>query len=441
MNKILQKISTLYYSANNKLIKFVEKHKIKLNSTGVLLLFMGNIFLPSLAYADESSLVVEFEKDPLFSEANFLPGNEISRFVKVTNNTADAKDIIVEAINTSDPDELGDKLEIGIWESGLQVYGTSTLSDFFSEGSIFLSSLAGGETTTQYDFVISFETGADNSYQTKSLGFDVLIGFRGDEGIENIEEESPGGSGGGGGVGGNGPLVIPPGLSILNESETSTDTATTSATISWQTSYKSTSRVVYGTSPGVFDFGNPPDYGYSDSTSEFDTPANPMGVFNHAVELNGLTPGITYYYRSISHASPPTISREHSFTTLGGLALLDENIENKSHDNENIILIQITDENRDINDYPSINTETKKSSKNIEDSSGSLGEKVNTDIDEEVINNQEDKNKQPAGLIFGFLPKSWGIGILVLAILSMLFIALRRFFKTIVPDKSNHTKL
>lgn len=74
---------------------------------------------------------------------------------------------------------------------------------------------------------------------------------------------------------------------------------------------------MYGTTLGVFDFNSPPNYGYSFSTSESDTPANTNGVTLHTVVLTGLVPGTTYYYRTISHASPDTISYERSFTTSG----------------------------------------------------------------------------------------------------------------------------
>ena len=94
----------------------------------------------------------------------------------------------------------------------------------------------------------------------------------------------------------------------------------TTATIEWNTSFLSTSRVVYGTVSGIFDFSLPPNYGYDFSTDEFDTPANPSGVTFHSIIVTGLAPSTTYYFRTISHASPDTISKEVSFTTLGNLS-------------------------------------------------------------------------------------------------------------------------
>ena len=48
----------------------------------ITLFFAVAVFLPAVAHAQ---LVVVFEEDPLFDEANFLPGNEVIRTVEVTN--------------------------------------------------------------------------------------------------------------------------------------------------------------------------------------------------------------------------------------------------------------------------------------------------------------------------------------------------------------------
>ena len=96
-----------------------------------------------------------------------------------------------------------------------------------------------------------------------------------------------------------------------------TEVEETQATIEWTTSYLSTSRVIYDVVSGVFDFSNPPNYGYTFSTLEEDTPASLNGVTRHMVVITGLAPGTTYYFRTISHASPDTIGFESTFTTAG----------------------------------------------------------------------------------------------------------------------------
>ena len=262
---------------------------------------LAMLFVAFPVFAAVDDLIVEFENTPLFDEANFLPGDDITRSVGVTNNTEVAKDIVVEAINTSDPDGLGDVLIIEITE-GITILYTDTIAAFFAAGEIALSELAGLGTETEYDFTIGFEDGSENAYQGKSVGFDILIGFLGE--------------GGGGGGGGGG---LPPGLVIKDESVTVTDIEEFSVTIEWLTSHFSTSQVIYGTAVEDHtldlsdNIGSPPTYGYAHTTAEFDT--SPKVTF-HSVSVTGLTPGTTYFFRTVSHASPPTITREYTFATL-----------------------------------------------------------------------------------------------------------------------------
>jgi len=121
-------------------------------------------------------------------------------------------------------------------------------------------------------------------------------------------------------VGGGGGGGLPPGLTIRGESVRTTDIEETSVTIIWTTSYLSTSQVIYSVEgePHTLDLtdntGTPPKYGYAHTTPEYDTSPKVTG---HSVTITGLSPGTTYYYRCVSHASPPTITREYSFTTLG----------------------------------------------------------------------------------------------------------------------------
>lgn len=275
----------------------------------ILAVIAANMFFVWPAYADPDDLLAEFESDPLFGEANFLPGDDVTRFAKVTNNTSDTKKIAVEAINVSDPDGLGDVLNLKITEGPTELYN-DTLSQFFADGETFLSELAGGGTQTQYDFTVSFDELSGDSYQEKSLGFDILIGFQGEGGGINAAANGSGGGGGGGGSG------LAQGLVIKNEAAVEIDAA--SVTIEWLTSFFATSQVIYSAEgePHTLDLTDtsdtPPKYGYAHTTAELDT--SPRVTF-HSVTITGLTPGTTYFYRTVSHASPATISREFSFTT------------------------------------------------------------------------------------------------------------------------------
>src|SRR3989344_7933074 len=155
-------------------------------------------------------LVVQFETTPLFDEANFLPDDAVSRWVKVINNSGQIQRIATEAINKSDPDDFASQLDLTIKEGTTTIFN-DTLKEFFDQGETYLSSLANGA-TTQYDFTIVFNSGAGNEYQEKALGFDILVGFEGAEG--GLPLPPPGGGTGGGGSGGGG---LPPGLTIVNE--------------------------------------------------------------------------------------------------------------------------------------------------------------------------------------------------------------------------------
>lgn len=271
--------------------------------TGTIVLALFNV---QTGLAQAPSLETEFENTPLFEEANFLPGQEVSRWARVTNNTSQSQRIAIEAINTSDPDRLGDVLKIETKQGGSLLYANS-LSSFFNAGEVYLSDISANQ-TLQYDFVVSFFKGANNTFQGKTLSFDILLGFQGTEG-----GILPGAGGGGGGY-------LPPGLTIKDETATATNITATSVTIKWTTNYLATSQVIFSpeTSPHILDltdrFGTPPAYGYAFTTPEYDTDPR---VTEHVVTIYGLNLGTTYYYRCVSHASPPTISREHAFTTLG----------------------------------------------------------------------------------------------------------------------------
>ena len=255
---------------------------------------------------DPNDLLVTFTPDPMFGEVNFMPGDNVSAWAQVINNSGQNKRIIVEAINVLNPDGLGDVLNLEIKKAGITIY-SNPLSTFFNTGEVYLSDLAGNGNQVKYDFIVSFFSGTQNSFQGKSLGFDILIGFQEEDG-----GILPGAGGGGGGF-------LPSGLSIYNEAEETV--ATGSVTITWDTNYFSTSQVIYSTEneSHILDLtdssGVPPKYGYANTTSEIDI--SPNRVTNHSVVIYGLIPNTKYYYRAISHASPATIGKEKFFTTLG----------------------------------------------------------------------------------------------------------------------------
>jgi hypothetical protein len=86
----------------------------------------------------------------------------------------------------------------------------------------------------------------------------------------------------------------------------------TSLTISWTTNNPATSRVIYDTTshPDPLIGGAGSNYGYAYSTVE-DT----AKVTNHSVTISRLNAGSPYYYRTVSHSSPESVSAEQTVST------------------------------------------------------------------------------------------------------------------------------
>ena len=277
---------------------------------GFFLLFASFFLLLSPpANAAVPGIVVEFEAAPLFSEANFLPDDSVTRFIKVTNNRDASRFVVTKATNISDPNGFASTLTLTIKEGATTLW-SGTLAEFFAAAEVPLSIIASDE-MAQYDFTVAFSEPDGNIYQEASLGFDILVGFQGEEAVgsegdvDSNDPVSGGAPTGSGGINGGQGLVI--------ASESALPLPTTNVLITWTTNHAATTRVIYGTTGGVFDSGDPPDYGYPSSTPEIDTPASVNGITNHAVLLTGLTPGTIYYYRVISSASPATVGFERSF--------------------------------------------------------------------------------------------------------------------------------
>jgi len=288
-------------------------HILKIIITGIL--FTLPWFL-----AEAQGLSVVFEQDPLFSEINILPGDSVTRWVQVNNNGTEAEKAAAEAINYPGfpnpgdvpADDLSRVLLLVISKDGGEdVYGGGlggkTLFDFYQDGEVYLSDVASGN-SQKYDFEISFPEDKSDDWQGKTTFFDILVGFQGQEGIEALSGgEASTASLMGGGAG------LPAGLSISAESQTFGDEEPYSIAITWSTNYFSTSRVVYAPEGGSHTFDlDALNYGYGFSYEGDDSGLEK--VTSHSVTLTGLTPGVTYYYRCVSHGSL-AISFEKSFET------------------------------------------------------------------------------------------------------------------------------
>ena len=292
------------------------RKKIYQFSLAAFVFACGSLFAVSAALAQTpiDYLVVDFNPDILFEVDNFLPGDSESGSAYVENNNEGVgeKTIAIEAINvdndiiyTATGERFGDALDLTIEEdSVLPLIFEGTLTEFFDAGEFVLSNLSNGANTT-YNFLVTFRELVDEEYyQGKSLGFDVIIGFQGE----------------GGGVGTG---ALPSGLTILNESILVTDITEYSATVLWTTSYLSTSQVIYAADGETYEFDlSETNYGYPHAAPD---PEDSIKVTAHAVTITGLQENTTYYFRCISHASPPTISRSRSFTTLAMTDNIDNN--------------------------------------------------------------------------------------------------------------------
>jgi uncharacterized repeat protein (TIGR01451 family) len=166
-------------------VKYIQKQKILilLANVAVFAVAAGFLLVSALPVRAGTISVVTFETKPLFSEADFMPGDSVSKWVEVENiHTADIT-ARANAANISDPGHLGDDISLTV-KRGVQIFYTGPLSGFFAAGSLDLGAIAAGE-TARYDFIAGFNFGAGDAYQGKALAFDI-----------NVTAEGPGGNGG-----------------------------------------------------------------------------------------------------------------------------------------------------------------------------------------------------------------------------------------------------
>lgn len=164
--------------------------------------FSGILLFGNMARAQSNPpLEVEFQNEPqpLFYKTNFLPGQSLTGWIKVTNKSGEVQKIATEAVNYPDPispTDLSRALMIVIKKDTEELYGGSadpkTLSDFYLDSGkpspednkeIYLSDLKNGE-TVQYDITISFPVEKGNEWQNRTTNFYLAIGFQGEEGEE-----------------------------------------------------------------------------------------------------------------------------------------------------------------------------------------------------------------------------------------------------------------
>jgi hypothetical protein len=251
---------------------------------------------------------VQFEQTPLFSNVNFAPGDSVSRWVKLNNNTTASHRVVLRAINAVSTGDLKNVVGLVI-KQGETVLYDNTFANLFSLSELILPQVAAGEQAT-FDFIATFKTTAGDEYQNSSMGFNLQIGFEDTEEVTD-DTTSIGGSSGGS----SGSVIIGPKVLIISDDTiSSTEPAQPDrAVISWNTNLPSTSQVIYGLASGGPYILNLtlPYFGYPLGTIEDTTK-----VVSHAVTLYDMVPGQAYSLRVVSKASPPTISYEHTFMLI-----------------------------------------------------------------------------------------------------------------------------
>lgn len=121
-------------------------------------------------------LIVQFQNIPLFAGSNFMPGDSVTRWIKMANQSGSAQTILIKAANVTDVGHMGDAMRIVIKEGAASLYD-DTFSNFLNSSNAFPLSNLGNGNNTQYNLTISFNSSAGNTYQGKTLGFDILVGY------------------------------------------------------------------------------------------------------------------------------------------------------------------------------------------------------------------------------------------------------------------------
>src|SRR3989339_2268576 len=143
-------------------------------------IFAFGIFgFASPVLAVDNGTEVLFESTPLFNEANFLPGQSVTRWVKFKNNTADTLKAATKISSYTDNDGLGNWLELVIKEGTVELY-KDTLKNFSIAGEQMLSDVVGGD-QKQYDFSITMKPETGDAMQGETLNFDIQVGVGSEE--------------------------------------------------------------------------------------------------------------------------------------------------------------------------------------------------------------------------------------------------------------------
>jgi len=159
----------------------MRKLSIKLIPLFVAATFLGALLCPKITRAAlESSLKVEFEQEPLFFLDNFAPGQMVERWVKITSQDDLGRMVVARGL-ADDTGGLAEALEVVFILEGTELW-RGKLSDFLVKDSLPLFFLNNAEEHLLL-VTLTFSHQADNEFQSRTLTFDLALGW---EAIDHI---------------------------------------------------------------------------------------------------------------------------------------------------------------------------------------------------------------------------------------------------------------
>lgn len=134
----------------------------------------------TIALSSGGDLEITYENVPLFTEKNLVPGDTVSRWVKIKNVSAFDTAIYLSAEDKSTPSTiLSNVLILKIECGGGQVYN-GTLANLFTLTDLtaapLLGTLSAGDLLT-CTLTVAFDKTADNPYQGLTTTTDFIFGF------------------------------------------------------------------------------------------------------------------------------------------------------------------------------------------------------------------------------------------------------------------------
>lgn len=199
--------------------------------------------------------------DPLFSnslDGFWYPGKSITKTVNLKNSGTETREMAIKGTRTSGINILENVIHISIVR-GATVIWSGSVADFYGQDKIGMGIFAPGA-NIDYDFTVYMSLGADDNYQNIETVFDLTLGFWG-EPAPTATPAATSASNDSGTVLGAG-VSVPVCTDILPGRApvlTSVVGGVNKVTLTWSPAADPVSYylIAYGTSSGVYQYGNP----------------------------------------------------------------------------------------------------------------------------------------------------------------------------------------